>query len=157
MQMRLEHIEQVVTIEQEVYTSPWSKNAFLQEIVDNRLASYFVALLAGTVYGYAGLWIILDEAHITNLAVRPDCRRQGVGGALLEKLLMEADCKGAAKVTLEVKRSNRLAQNLYRKYGFVRRGVRPGYYSNEDALIMWLDSIPSGLHAVYKARLKEGK
>jgi ribosomal-protein-alanine N-acetyltransferase len=155
--MRIEHVEQVVNIEQEVYISPWSKNAFVQEILDNRLASYFVALLAGTVYGYAGLWVILDEAHITNLAVRPDCRRRGIGSALLETLLMEADCKGAVKVTLEVNRSNHLAQKLYMKYGFVRRGVRPKYYNNEDALIMWLDSIPSSRLAGNTRRMTEGK
>jgi len=155
--MRLEHIEQVVDIEREVCSSPWSRNAFLHEILENRLASYFVALSAGTVYGYAGLWVILDEGHITNLAVRPDCRRQGIAGALLEQLLAEAGSKGAEKITLEVRRSNHLAQNLYRKYGFELRGVRPGYYNNEDALIMWLDSIPSGQMAGNPVGLTEEK
>lgn len=155
--MRLEHIDQVVAIERKVYPCPWSRNAFLHEILENRLASYFVALSAGTVCGYAGLWVILDEGHITNLAVHPDCRLRGIGGILLGELLAEADGKGAVKITLEVRRSNRGAQNLYSKHGFVLRGIRPRYYDNEDALIMWLDSIPSSRLAGNTGRLTEGK
>jgi ribosomal-protein-alanine N-acetyltransferase len=155
--MKLEHIGQVAAIERDVYSSPWSRNAFLHEILENRLASYFVALSAGTVCGYAGIWVILDEAHITNLAVRPDCRRRGIGGVLLGELFAEAAGKGAEKITLEVRHSNLEAQNLYRKYGFELRGVRPRYYNNEDALIMWLDSIPSGRLDGNRARVAEGK
>jgi ribosomal-protein-alanine N-acetyltransferase len=76
---------------------------------------------------------------------------------LLSQLLAEADGKGAVKITLEVRRSNRKAQNLYGKHGFVLRGIRPRYYDNEDALIMWLDNIPSGLLAGNAVRLTEGK
>ncbi|MBS3948684.1 MAG: ribosomal protein S18-alanine N-acetyltransferase [Dethiobacter sp.] len=141
--MRPEHADQVVAIEREAFPSPWSRNAFLQEVLTNRLASYFVALTAGEVAGYAGFWVILDEAHITNLAVRSDCRRRGVGSALLEELLVEAACRGAVKITLEVRRSNLKAQNLYRQYGFIVCGVRPRYYNEEDALIMWLERLPS--------------
>lgn len=141
--MRPEHVDQVAAIERDVFPYPWSRNAFLSEVLANRLASYFVALAAGEVVGYAGLWVVLDEAHMTNLAVRPDCQCRSVGSALVEELLMEAVCRGAMRITLEVRRSNLKAQNLYRKYGFIVHGVRPKYYNGEDALIMWLDTLPS--------------
>lgn len=139
--MRLVHVDQVTWIEERVYSSPWSRNAFINEIMDNGLASYFVALLEGNVIGYAGIWTILDEAHITNLAVHPDYQCRGVGRMLLETLVQEAGRRGAARITLEVRLSNYRAQDLYRKFGFEPRGVRPRYYKDEDALVMWLDNL----------------
>lgn len=140
--MRLCHVDTVAGIEEEVYPIPWSKNAFTNEILDNGFASYYVALDDGVVVGYAGIWTIMDEAHITTLAVRTAWQRRQVGSLLLEHLLAKAKSKGASRMTLEVRVSNTIAQTLYRKYGFVPCGLRPNYYSDEDALIMWLDKMP---------------
>ena len=89
--------------------------------------------------GYAGMWIILDEGHITNIAVDPTYRRQGIGQGLLDELTKLAVERGAIAMTLEVRVSNAEAQSLYTKLGFVPRGIRKGYYQDnkEDALIMW--------------------
>lgn len=139
--MRGNHIDEVHEIEKKVYPSPWSKNAFICEVFENSFAHYYVVLLDEKVIGYAGIWVILDESHITNLAVHPDYRRQGIGSMLLECLLREAKDLGACRMTLEVRVSNTHAQELYLKYGFVPRGIRPRYYNDEDAMIMWLDDL----------------
>ncbi len=142
--MTIEHVAEVAAIERQVYLSPWSKAAFESEVRENGFAHYFVALEGQRVVGYAGIWVILDEAHITNLAVHPDYQRRRIGSALLECLIMEAVRRGADRMTLEVRFSNNAAQALYAKYGFVPRGVRSKYYSDEDALIMWLDTLEKG-------------
>ncbi|MBS4021652.1 MAG: ribosomal protein S18-alanine N-acetyltransferase [Dethiobacter sp.] len=139
--MKIEHVEQVGAIEKMVYPSPWSKGAFISEIDENSFASYYVALDDCQVIGYGGIWIILDEAHITNLAVHPRYQRLQVGTALLQQLIYEALAHGVRRMTLEVRFSNKIAQNLYCKFGFMPRGVRTKYYSDEDAMIMWLDDL----------------
>lgn len=98
-----------------------------------------------TIVGFAGLWLMVDEAHITTIAVHPDYRGRGVGETLLSALIGIAYEIGARMVTLEVRVSNSVAQNLYRKYGFKEAGIRRRYYSDnhEDALIMWTDEITS--------------
>lgn len=98
-----------------------------------------------SIVGFAGLWLMVDEAHITTIAVHPDYRGQGVGETLLSALIGIAYEIGARMVTLEVRVSNAVAQNLYRKYGFKEAGIRRRYYSDnhEDALIMWTDEITS--------------
>lgn len=143
--MQVKHIDEVEEIEQQVYPSPWSRSAFVTEILENAFAAYFVALNRGQVVGYAGIWVILDEAHITNLAVHPDFHNCGIGTVLLQHIIKEARKHGVLRMTLEVRTSNVRAQNLYTKFGFVSHGVRPKYYSDEDALIMWLDDLDDGL------------
>ena len=110
--MKFCHVESVWAIEKEVYTSPWSRHAFINEILDNGFAFYYVALSADEVVGYAGIWVILDEAHITTLAVSPSWQGQGLGRQLLEHLITEAALKGAKRMTLEVRVSNTRAQSL---------------------------------------------
>lgn len=139
--MQLCHLERVVAIEQEVYPSPWSKNAFISEILDNGFACYWVAMAEEQVVGYAGIWTIMDEAHLTTLAICRRWQRRGVGSLLLERLLFEAKALGAKRITLEVRVSNDKAQKLYKKYGFISSGLRPNYYQDEDALVMWLDNL----------------
>jgi ribosomal-protein-alanine N-acetyltransferase len=139
--MRFCHVDRVASIEAAVFTAPWSKNAFVTEVLDNGFASYYVALAEGQVVGYTGIWSILDEAHITTLAVCPLWQKKGVGKMLLEHLMAQAMAKGATRMTLEVRVSNFNAQDLYKKYGFVTCGVRPNYYSDEDAIIMWRDNL----------------
>jgi len=126
-------------IEKLCFSIPWKKNAFLIEITDNRCARYFVAHTDGKVIGYGGMWLMIDEAHITNIAVHPSFRKKGVGHAILKALADESLRNDADKMTLEVRVSNREALNLYESMGFVGAGVRKRYYSDndEDALIMW--------------------
>ncbi|MCR3923405.1 MAG: ribosomal protein S18-alanine N-acetyltransferase [Firmicutes bacterium] len=141
--MQFCHVDSVALIEKTVYTSPWSVHSFVNEILDNGFAFYYVVLVDQEVAGYAGIWVILDEAHITTLAVSPPWQGKGFGRSLLEYIIAEAVNKGAIRMTLEVRVSNQPAQELYKKFGFVTYGVRPNYYPDEDALIMWLDHLPS--------------
>lgn len=137
--MRLEDLEAVMEIEEKCFILPWSKLSFLHELLDNERAYYYVAVKDQQILGYIGMWIVLDEGHITNLAVHPSYRRQGVGRALLKNLAFEGKKMGLNYLTLEVRISNLPAQILYKEVGFVEAGVRPGYYQDnrEDALIMW--------------------
>lgn len=141
--MGLDDVEQVVEIERQVYPSPWTTRAFYGEITENMVACYIVARCGPRVVGYAGMWVLLDEAHVTNVAVHPDFQRAGVGSRLLEGLMERAHLRGARRMTLEVRPSNHPAIALYLRYGFEHRGVRRGYYSDthEDAIVMWKEDI----------------
>ncbi len=141
--MRLEDINGVLEIEQMSFPTPWPRDAYQHELRDNRLACYLVAREFHRIVGYAGMWVILDEAHVTTIAVDPLHRRRRIGERLLVALIDEAMRRGARWVTLEVRKSNLGAQSLYRKYGFKDIGVRKGYYSDnrEDAIVMWTGNI----------------
>ena len=136
--MRVEDIPAVHEIERASFTAPWPSYAFRQELEGNRLARYLVARDGERIVGYAGLWQMVDEAHVTTFAVAPEYRQQGVGQHMLLELLRIAETVGASVATLEVRVSNMPARRLYEKYGFRPVGVRPRYYTdnNEDALIM---------------------
>jgi len=136
-------LDEVLEIERQSYPTPWSRNAFHSELTANLYAHYFTARIDGMLVGYFGMWVFFDEAHITNIAVNPKFRRQGIGEQMLRFAFRKARELGATKMTLEVRLSNYGAQNLYRKLGFQDRGIRKGYYSdtNEDAIIMWKDDL----------------
>ena len=121
------------------FSAPWSEESFRKEITDNHLAFYIVAEISGRMVGYAGLWGIVDEGHITNVAVHPDFRRKGIGEALITVLLSHTRENGILSHTLEVRASNDAAISLYLKFGFVPAGLRKNYYEDngEDAIIMW--------------------
>ena len=154
--MTLDDIDGVQVVERSSFPVPWPANAFRHELTQNKNARYVVAREAGAIVGYAGLWLMVDEAHITTFAVLPEHRRRRIGERMLQRLFDVADEVGAEWLTLEVRVSNLGAQRLYEKYGFRRAGVRRRYYSdnNEDALIMWTDRIKD--HAVRErlAKLK---
>jgi [ribosomal protein S18]-alanine N-acetyltransferase len=140
--MRVTDIEAVQEIEQLSFSTPWPTYAFEQELRGNRLARYVVAR-AGTldgelVVGFAGLWLMVDEGHITTFGVHPDWRRQGVGARLMLRLVDIALELGAARMTLEVRVGNQAAQELYRRFGFTIAGTRVRYYTDdgEDAFVM---------------------
>jgi len=137
--MRLEDVGSVLEIEQMSFPTPWPRDAYHHELRENRLACYLVAREFHRIVGYAGMWVILDEAHVTTIAVDPLHRRRHVGERLLVALIDEAMKRGARWVTLEVRKSNLGAQALYRKYGFKDIGIRKAYYSDnrEDAIVMW--------------------
>lgn len=137
--MTSQHLDEVLAIERASFPTPWPRSSFLNELYTNDYAYYYVCLDGERVIGYAGMWIILDEAHITNIAVHPDFRGRRLGELLLKTLIREAATLGADRMTLEVRVSNTPAQRLYERMGFVRAGVRKGYYNDtqEDAIIMW--------------------
>lgn len=142
-EMQVDDVPMVMEVEALSFLTPWSQAAFLSELQTNSYAYYFVAAVEARVVGYGGMWLILDEAHVTNIAVHPAYRGRKIGEALLICLMRKAKEKGAAAMTLEVRDKNAAAQNLYRKHGFTARGIRRGYYSDtgEDAVIMWKDEL----------------
>ena len=137
--MTLEDLPAILSIEEQCFPIPWSRSSFLYELLENQRAYYLVAKSVNRVLGFIGMWIIFDEGHITNLAVDPAYRRHGVGRALLSHLVMEGIKHGLHYLTLEVRSSNLAAQRLYGEFGFVKTGIRPNYYQDnqEDAFIMW--------------------
>ncbi|WP_084024064.1 ribosomal protein S18-alanine N-acetyltransferase [Vulcanibacillus modesticaldus] len=136
----IDDVNQIWLVERASFPTPWTKEAFIKELTDNRLAHYFVLELGNQIIGYAGMWIILDEAHITNVAIHPETRGRKLGELLMRNLMTMAKLFGAKKMTLEVRESNRIALNLYCKLDFKRQGIRKKYYTNpiEDAIIMWV-------------------
>lgn len=136
--MVLSDVDDVQEIEKSCFSVPWSRNAFLQEISENKCARYMVIECDHRVVAYAGMWLIIDEAHITNIAVHPAYRGKGAGERVTRALMRVAHELGISYITLEVRRSNEIAQSLYRKLGFVDVGFRKRYYedNHEDALIM---------------------
>lgn len=129
----------IAELEKVCFADPWSYDSVRYDISDNKLSFYLVAETDSRVVGYVGIWLIVDEGHITNVAVDPAYRRLGIGDALIETLLEVTAEAGACRHTLEVRKSNQGAISLYRKHGFEVEGERKGYYEDngEDALIMW--------------------
>ena len=136
--MRLEDVQAVHDIERLSFRTPWPAYAFEQELRGNRLARYLVARAGAHVVGFAGIWLMVDDAHVTTFGVHPDWRRQGIGRQLLLNLAELAVSIGARRMTLEVRASNEAAQALYQAFGFEVAGRRPRYYTDddEDALVM---------------------
>ncbi len=136
--MTVNDLDAVHEIEREAFSTPWPSHAYRQELESNRLAHYVVARWGNEIVGFAGMWLLVDEAHVTTFATRRTWRRQGIGERLLLALLDLARARGAREATLEVRPSNTAARRLYEKYGFRNAGVRPRYYTDnhEDALIM---------------------
>jgi len=140
----LEHIDDIMVVEKLSFKIPWTRESILEEIKNNKLARYLSAKVNGRVVGYAGMWCVCNEGHITNIAVHPEFRGVGLGTRLMESLIDIAKREGISSLTLEVRKSNIIAQNLYKKFGFEECGIRKSYYADngEDAIIMWKHSIP---------------
>lgn len=143
--MTAQDIPAVHAIESASFPTPWPPYAFRQELETNRMARYLVVRAGERVIAYAGIWLMVDEAHITTFAVLPAYRRRGIGGLLLHALMTLSADLGAAVVTLEVRLGNASARRLYGRFGFRPVGVRPRYYTDngEDALIMTTDRLDS--------------
>ncbi|MHB8908285.1 MAG: ribosomal protein S18-alanine N-acetyltransferase [Syntrophales bacterium] len=138
------NIGEIIAIERDSYSTPWSETIFRSEItspIARILVSRTVGRRGRQVAGYAVYWRVIDEIHLHNIAVRRDLRRRHVASRMLDEAIRCARLEGARWMTLEVRRSNLPAQRFYEKFGFSVQGVRPGYYSDtrEDALIMWAD------------------
>ena len=154
--MTVDDLAAVHEIERESFSTPWPAHAYRQELEQNRLAHYLVARHGDRIVGFAGTWLLVDEAHITTFATRGTWRRQGIGERLLIALLDMALARGANEATLEVRPTNMPARRLYEKFGFKVVGVRPRYYTdnNEDALIMTTEPLESRSMRERLARLR---
>lgn len=155
--MTLDDIPDVHEIERLSFPVPWPSNAFRQELETNRLARYLVVRAGARVVAYGGLWLMVDEAHVTTFAVSPGWRRRGIGSLLLLGLIDVAEAMHAHVLTLEVRLGNTAARALYARFGFRPVGIRPRYYSDngEDALIMTTDPIDDPSMRTRIGRLRE--
>ncbi len=156
--MRRRHLRAVLRIEQQVYPRPWSMGLFMSELGMRGSRVYVVARIGPTVVGYGGLMLITGDGHITTLAVDPAWHRHKLGTRLLHTLAVAAIERGAEHLTLEVRASNRAAQELYRAFGFAPAGVRKGYYveTKEDAIVMWANDIATDDYTARLQRLAAG-
>jgi [ribosomal protein S18]-alanine N-acetyltransferase len=149
--MQPEDIPAVMAIDRESFPNPWPENTYWYELRENRTAHLLVIQSRenSEVVGVAGYWLVVDEVHISTLAVRPDWRSRGVGTVLLAGMLRQAAGLGATSATLEVRTGNQAAQVLYRKFGFQIAGRRKGYYkdNSEDALLMTADRLSEFEHS----------
>jgi ribosomal-protein-alanine N-acetyltransferase len=152
--LRRRHLRQVLRIEAQVYPRPWTLTLFMSELNLRAGRHYVAARVDGSVVGYGGIMLGVDEAHVTNIAVDPAWHRHQIGTRLLLNLCRAALAHGMGHLTLEVRVSNEAAQALYRRFGFETAGVRKNYYAetNEDALIMWVHDIDA---PAYQQRLAD--
>lgn len=132
-------LDAILALDDLCFNRPWTRADYERELADPGRCFLYVARLDGAVVGYCSFWRIFDEVHVNNFAVHPHCRRRGIGTTLLARVLVEAAAMGAPHATLEVRASNAPAIALYEAGGFVRSGLRRGYYTHpvEDALILW--------------------
>lgn len=148
--MRIEDLPQVIEIDRASFPMPWSDRTYRYELTRNQAAELFVAEQEGTIVGYIGTWQIIDECHISTLAVDTSYRRQGIAKSLIEYALRRAVAKGISTATLEVRVTNEAAIDLYRKFKFEITGRRKSYYrdNGEDAYIMTAEKIRTQLTTV---------
>lgn len=166
--MHVEDIPRVMEIEHESFSMWWSERSYRRELEENKMAHYITvreeqegqeSKETGPIIGYTGMWVMLDEAHITAIAVVPEYRGKGIGELLLMVMFELARDIGAEFVTLEVRASNEVAQKLYQKYGMSAVGVRKGYYTTEqeDAIIMTSESVNTREFALKLQALKKAR
>ena len=143
----------VLAVEQSAFAAGWPATAFQNELTQNKMARYIVLEDGAEVTGFGGLWLMLDEAHVVTVAVRPERRRAGLGGLIVHGLLLVAQSHEMDVATLECRVSNLAARALYARYGFYEVGLRRKYYADnqEDAVIMTTESLAS---AAYQERLR---
>lgn len=137
-----EDLDGVLAVEEESFTNPWTKEMYAWELQNRSVCHIFVVRTPEyRVAGFCAFWLVVDEIHINNVAIRPALRGQGIGTNLIRRVFEEAKQLGARRATLEVRRSNEAARRLYERLGFYVAGTRPNYYTNpvEDALILWRD------------------
>jgi [ribosomal protein S18]-alanine N-acetyltransferase len=140
-----DELDGLLAVEETSFTNPWTREMYLAELENTGVSYVFVAREAtGPIVGFCSFWRVVDELHINNLAVLPMYRRRGVASAILGRVFDEARVLGASRATLEVRRSNDAARQLYERFGFAVAGVRRGYYRNpeEDALVLWRHGFP---------------
>src|SRR5690625_133472 len=134
-------IDDVLYIDLQSFSHPWTREVFEQELIHNNYAHYYVLESEKDTIGYVGMWIVEDDAQITNIAILPSYRGKKLGEKLFGFAMQHAIHQGAKRLSLEVRVSNVAAQNLYKKFGLVPGGIRKNYYTDndEDALVMWVN------------------
>ncbi|WP_373895193.1 ribosomal protein S18-alanine N-acetyltransferase [Virgibacillus natechei] len=139
--MELTDVDEVMEVERATFAAPWPTDIFYQEILDNEHAFYFVMKLDDKAIGYIGTWIVIDDMQITNIAIHPAYRGYKFGEMLFKYIFQYAIKLGVARLSLEVRKSNIVAQKMYRKFGLVPGGIRKNYYADdqEDAIVMWVN------------------
>ncbi len=140
--MKMEDLPDVMAIDLDAFPSPWTREVYEQELLKNDFAHYFVLQTDdGKIVGYVGLWIVFEDAQITNIAVHKDFRGKRIGERLFGYALAFAFYQGAQTLSLEVRPSNTVAKNMYRKFGLKEGGIRKNYYpdNGEDAIVMWVN------------------
>ncbi|HWD10149.1 MAG TPA: ribosomal protein S18-alanine N-acetyltransferase [Actinomycetota bacterium] len=154
--MRRRHLRSVLRIEAQVYPRPWSAALFLQEMSRKNDRAYFVARWESQVIGYGGIMLSPPEAHVTTIAVDPAWHRNHIGTKLMLGLIDAATARGAHSVSLEVRKSNLGAQQMYERFGFRPVGVRRGYYveTGEDAIVMWVEGVDTPKYAALLDRMR---
>ncbi len=160
--MQEQDVPTVQAIEREIFSTPWPRNAYYRELASRNSAHYIVLRRhaddggESEIVGYAGMWRMYDEAHVTTIGVRHDLQHSGYGRVLFAALVQSAYEMGAKWITLEVRTSNENAMRMYEGFGFKVIGRRRGYYTDngEDAIVMWSDSIYSPrFRAAFEANL----
>ena len=156
--MKRRHLRGVLKIEGKVYPRPWSMGLFMSELAHREGRVYVVARVGGNVVGYGGLMLVLEDGHVTTLAVDPAWHRHSIGSRLLLALAEAGLERGMEHLTLEVRLTNEPAKELYRRFGFVPAGIRKGYYveTNEDALVMWAHDLATPEMAARREELAAG-
>jgi ribosomal-protein-alanine N-acetyltransferase len=147
--MTASDLDEVLQIEEASFTNPWTRPMFEGELLNAGVSHLYVLRTGGPrIAAFCMVWLVADELHINNLAVRPECRGTGAGRALLETVFGHAAALGARRATLEVRQSNEAARKLYERLGFRVVAIRKDYYDRpvEDALILWRDELapPAG-------------
>ncbi|AIF42400.1 ribosomal protein S18-alanine N-acetyltransferase [Virgibacillus sp. SK37] len=139
--MHITDVDAVMEVESATFSTPWTTDIFYQELVDNDYAHYFVMEADKKIIGYAGVWLVVDDAQITNIAIMPDYRGNKLGEKLFGFTIQQILLLGGTRLSLEVRKSNIIAQRLYRKFGLVPGGIRKNYYTDnqEDAIVMWVN------------------
>jgi ribosomal-protein-alanine N-acetyltransferase len=152
--MRASDIDAVAQVEKRCYTLTWNPNAYITELGNTNAFYAVIKRSDGRIVGYGGIWVIIDELHITTLCIDPDARGLKLGERLLNEMMDEGIRRGATRATLEVRESNIVAQGLYHKYRFEDVAQRKAYYSDnaENAIIMWAEDLTS---AAYQQMLYE--
>lgn len=139
--MEMADVQEVMEIDKRSFPAPWTREIFEQELTKNNFAHYFVVARETEIIGYVGMWIVFDDAQITNIAVDPKYRGKSIGEKLFGFALSFAFQQGAQKLSLEVRPSNHVAKSMYEKFGLKEGGIRKNYYpdNGEDAIVMWVN------------------
>lgn len=141
LKMKVEHLDDIMRIERDLFSSQWPRSIFKAELKENPFAHYYIIKYEGKVVGYAGLWLLMEGAQVTNIAISSDYQGKRLGKALFSFIYQKAMTSGCESLSLEVRKSNEVAQNMYRQFGMTISGIRKEYYTDnrEDALIMWVN------------------
>lgn len=139
--MQITDVERIIEIEKVSFATPWTYDIFYHELIENHYAHYYVIEWEGIVVGYAGMWVVIDETQITNIVILPEYRGKQLGKRLFQHMLSTAITHGTKQLSLEVRKSNIIAQEMYAKFGLVPGGIRKNYYTDnqEDAIVMWVN------------------